>query len=83
MRDVCPGLTDEMLAKLRSTVERVRKQLLTLEDENVRRGIVYLSRRIDSLSATHKTRDEISQFCEEMRDDQIEIVHLIENEFLL
>jgi hypothetical protein len=44
---------------------------------------VYLSIRIDSLSATHKTRDEISQFCEEMRDDQIEIVHLIESEFLL
>lgn len=83
MHDVCPGLTDEMLAKLRSTVERARKQLLALEDENVRRRIVYLSIRIGSLSATHKTRDEISQFCEEMRDDQIEIVHLIENEFLL
>jgi hypothetical protein len=37
MRDVCPELTDEMLAKLRSTVERARKQLLALEDENVRR----------------------------------------------
>jgi hypothetical protein len=72
-----------MLAKLRSTVERARKQPLALEDENVRRRIVYLSIRIDSLSATHKTRDEISQFCEEMRDDQIEIVHLIESEFLL
>jgi hypothetical protein len=44
---------------------------------------VYLSIRIDSLSATHKTRDGISQFCEETRDDQIEIVHLRENEFLL
>jgi hypothetical protein len=44
---------------------------------------VYLSIQIDSLSATHKTRDEISQFCEETRDDQIEIVHLRENEFLL
>lgn len=32
MRDVCHGLTDEMLAKLRSTVERARKQLLALED---------------------------------------------------
>jgi len=72
-----------MLAKLRSTVERARKQFLALEDENVGRRIVYLSIRIGSLSATHKTRDEISQFCEEMRDDQIEIVHLIENEFLL
>jgi hypothetical protein len=50
MRAVCHGLTDEMLAKLRSMVERARKQLLALEDENVRRGIVYLSRRIDSLA---------------------------------
>jgi hypothetical protein len=83
MRDVCHGLTDEMLAKLRSTVERARKQLLALEDENVRCRIVYLSIRIGSLNATHKTRDEIIQFCEETMDDQIEIVHLIENEFLL
>ena len=69
MRDVCPELTEEMLAKLRNTVQRARKQLLALEDEKVRRRIVYLSIRIDSRSATHKTRDEISQFCQAMRDD--------------
>ena len=40
MRDVCHGLTDEMLAILRSTLERARRQLLALEDEEVRRRIV-------------------------------------------
>lgn len=82
-RDVCHGLGDALLAKLRHTVERAREQLLAFEDKNVRRRIVYLSIRIDSLNATQTTVQEIRHFLSEMRTDQTEILHFIENKFLL
>jgi len=83
MRLVRHGLSDSMSAKLRSTVERAREQLFALEDERVLRRIVYLSIRIDSLSATQKTVQEISHFLSEIRIDQLEIVHVIENKSLV
>jgi hypothetical protein len=83
MRVVCHGLSDGLSDKLRSVVEEAREQLLAFVDDKVSRRIVYLSIRIDSQSATQRTRDEIGQFLAKMGDDSIEIVHFIENKFLL
>ena len=83
MRNVCHGLNDALADKLRSTVKRAHQQLLAFRDNRVSRRIVYLSIRIDSQSATQETGNEIGQFLATMGDDSMEIVHFIENKFLL
>jgi len=83
MRKVWHGLKGELRAKVSSTVDRARKQLLAFRAAKVRRRIVYLSIRIDSQNATHETRDEIGLFLEKMNDGTIDIVHFIENDFFL
>jgi hypothetical protein len=83
MRKVWHGLKDELRAKVSSTVDRARKQLLAFRDAKVCRRIVYLSIRIDSQNATYETRDDIGRFLEQMNDGTIDIVHFIENDFFL
>ncbi len=83
MRKVWHGLKGELRAKMRSTVDRARKQLLAFRAAKVRRRIVYLSIRIDLQNATHETRDEIGLFLKKMNDGTIDIVHFIENDFFL
>ena len=82
-RKVWHGLKDELRAKVSSTVDRARKQLLAFRDAKVRRRIVYLSIRIDSQNATHETRDDIGLFLENMNDGTIDIVHFLEYDFFL
>ena len=81
-RDVVHDLPEALKRKLLSTITRAKDQLYGYPEESVHERIVFLSVRLDLTCATNDTRTQLEQFLAEISDG-VEIVHRLDNEFLL
>ncbi len=82
-REVLHALPDQLRTKICGTVSKANFQLSSYQASNVHRRIIYLAVRLDLNHASSRVVGELARLLEEISDKYTEIVHYLENEFLI
>ena len=76
-------LSNPFISKLSSTISKATVQLTSFNKGTVDRRIMYLAVRLDLTHANQQASDELACFLRNLSPERVEIVHYLENEFLI
>ena len=82
-RAIHHSISGPLGAKLRKTVSHAQQQLTSYRAENVYSRILYLAIRLDLNQASTPVAEELARLLKDVSDERTQIVHYLENEFLI